>query len=323
LRADVETFAARIPSQILLTMLLPHQQKVFECLLETAEILFEGRWRSLAVRPRFSRLLVGPSGIGKSYVARAVADKLDLPILNQEATNWIPLGASERAAKQTWSDILVFLRNNERGIIFLDELDKLVRHDNQQNCSWLHFVRVEIFGLLDRRIPESLLMNNEEGHEGEPQLLRQRLRNGFMIIAAGAFQDYWDTCSRPTVGFKGNALEADAEMDHKKAATYVATEIINRLEGPVLALRPLDLDDYRIMLDQMVAQLPASLGREARDIGSAELAAAVESGLGVRWLEQIVYRALVKQRTCTIHKSRKRGDRSPAEVLAAALRPPR
>ncbi len=302
-------------------MLLPHQKKVFECLLETAEILFEGQWRPLAVRPRFSRLLVGPSGIGKSHVARAVADELGLPILNQEATNWIPLGASERAAKQTWSDVLVFLRNNERGIIFLDELDKLVRQDNQQNCTWLHFVRVEIFGLLDRRIPESLLMNNEEGHEGEAELLRERLRNGFMIIAAGAFQDYWDTCGKPLVGFKADAPEADAEMDHKTAATYVATEIINRLEGPILALRPLDLEDYRIMLDQMVAQLPASLGREAREIGTAELASAVESGLGVRWLEQIVYRALARQRTRTIRKSRKKGDRTPAEVLAAALRP--
>jgi len=309
-------------------MLLAHQEKVFGSLLETAEVFLREDWRRLPVHPRFSRFVVGPSGVGKSHVVRHLAQHLQLPLLAQDGTNWIPLGASERGAKQTWSDVLGFIRRHERGIIFLDEIDKLGRHDSLGSNAWLHFVRVEIFSLLDRRIPEGLLLAAAEEDGDDGQLLRDRLKGSFMIVGAGAFQEFWDIRAKPVAGFKADVHAcAGGSMDHAEAARFVATEIINRFEGPVLALRPLDADDYRSMLTQLVAKLPAALARDAHEIGSADLGAAVQSQLGVRWLEQVVYRVLARRR-------RRRPVRSPRArvpktvetldpIITAALRPAR
>lgn len=305
-------------------MLFPHQEPVFDSLLETAEVFFRGDWRSLPVHPRFSRFVVGPSGVGKSHVVHRIAQRLQMPLLANDATNWIPIGSSERGAKQTWSDVLSFLRQHERGILFLDEIDKLGRADSPGNCAWLHFVRVEIFALLDRRIPAGPLLAAEEENNDEAQLLRDRLRFGHMIVGAGAFQDFWDTRAKATAGFKAEVNPcAGGGMDQAEAARFVATEIINRFEGPVLALRPLGVDDYRTMLKELVAKLPAALARDAHEIGTADLSRAVQSQLGVRWLEQIIYRVLAKQPRRKPKRSTQQSAETLDPVLAAALRPAR
>jgi len=304
-------------------MLFPHQQEVFDSLVETAEILFSGSWRTLPLQPRFARLLAGTSGAGKSHVVKSVAAELGLPALAQDATNWIPIGASDKGAKQTWTDIISFLRQHERGIIFLDEIDKVGRTNGPNNCSWLQFVRVEIFAVLDRRVPAGLFAAAEDMSAAEAQLVRDRLKNSMMLVGAGAFQEFWEARQKPTVGFVTDQT-AGPLIQQKNVATYIATEIVNRFESPVLSFRPFSAQDYEAMLSRLVGKLPPKLAKHALELGRAGIPAAVESQLGVRWLEQIVYRALALERTKPERaESAERGKNSVEQIIAAAFRPAR
>jgi ATP-dependent Clp protease ATP-binding subunit ClpA len=74
-----------------------HQRDAFGALRDTAHAFFSGIWANLPHRPRFTRLVVGPTGSGKSHVVRELARNLGLPLLHLCASSWIPLGAARRA----------------------------------------------------------------------------------------------------------------------------------------------------------------------------------------------------------------------------------
>ena len=294
-----------VQAEILLVMLFPHQTPAYERLVETAEIFYGAGWHSLPVRPRFSRLIVGPSGSGKTHVALCVAKHLQLPVYAVDATNWMPLGVNDRGAKPTWLDIVAFLRRNERGVIVVDEIEKIGRADSPANSTWMQFLRVEIFALLDRRLPGNLMIPDENGDAvsaenlgKEAELLRQRLAQGTMIIAAGAFQSIWESRGKSLIGFRadGHICSSEDTITHAQAAQVLATEIVNRFAAPVLVLRPLGLGDYETMMRQLASKLPAVMANDVQEIGRERLSAAAEGNLGVRWLEELIYAALARRR---------------------------
>ena len=65
------------------------------------------------------------------------------------------MGSKEH--ENTWRTILDFLNNNTRGIIVLDELDKL---DSAE--SWISYIRLEIHDLLDGVIPAALDVDKKD-----------------------------------------------------------------------------------------------------------------------------------------------------------------
>lgn len=294
-------------------ILFEQQVSAFDSLMETAEIFFEEDWHSLPVKPRFSRLITGPSGSGKTYIARCVAERLQIPYYSIDSTNWMPLGVNEKAAKPTWVDIASFLRRTERGLIIVDEVEKVGRSDSLTNSTWVQFIRVEMFTLFDRRLPENLSILEKDGETLAPdnfvaelELLQNRLSRGMMIIAAGAFQSIWQSRGKAPIGFHANGQLHDEEelMTHAHAAQILETEIVNRFASPILVMRPLGLKDYEKMLSKLVCKLPGKLAKDVQKIGSERLAAAAVAGLGVRWLEEIVFAALAKRRnTKTTRKS--------------------
>jgi len=276
-------------------MLFPHQQKVFKSLLQTARVCFGSSWQSLQIRPRFARFVSGPSGAGKTHVARAVAGELGVPFFAVDASTWIPLGASSRGATFTWAEIGRWLRDNPQGIIFLDELDKV----GSSPEGWLNYVRVEIFSLLDRRLPAGLSLyetDNEEAserHAVELGVVAKRLAEGVFFIGAGAFQGIWESRGKAVAGFHF-AERNDSRLTHRQMAQTIPTEMANRFTGPILVLEQLGKEDYALMLRRCVRTLPKNLADAVKVIGRKSIDDAVENRLGVRWLEEILLRALAQ-----------------------------
>jgi hypothetical protein len=201
-------------------MLFPHQQQVFKSLLQTARVCFGSSWQSLPIRPRFARFVSGPSGAGKTHVARAVAEEIGMPFFAVDASTWIPLGASSRGATFTW--IGRWLRENPQGIVFLDELDKV----GSSPEGWLNYVRVEIFSLLDRRLPAGLSVYETEDEEDSQRhaielgVVAQRLAQGVFFIGAGAFQAIWESRGKAVAGFH-LAEKNDAGLTHRQMAQAI------------------------------------------------------------------------------------------------------
>jgi len=275
-------------------MLFPHQKEVFKSLLQTARVCFGSSWQSLPIRPRFARFVSGPSGAGKTHIARAVAEEIGMPFFALDAASWIPLGASSRGATYSWVQIGRWLREHPQGIIFLDELDKV----GPSPEGWLNYVRVEIFSLLDRRLPAGLSLYETEDEEEsqrhaiELDVVAQRLAQGVFFVGAGAFQNIWESRSKAVAGFHLTE-KTEAGLTHRQMAQAIPTEMVNRFTGPILSLRQLSRDDYELMLRRCVRSLPKGLAGKVEGIGCKSLDDAVDNRLGVRWLEEIMLRALM------------------------------
>jgi len=270
-----------------MTPVYPHQESVFRELLRTGHAFFSTAWKQLPIRPRFNRLVVGESGSGKSFLGRALGSALKLPLWDITATNWIPLGCSERGARPSWLDVVDFVGQNEQSIVIVDEIDKL----GTENAIWMSCVRAEIFGLLDHEVPTNLLRKVEPWDEDEgPNLaiIRKRLRDSVFLLGAGAFQSLWDTDATPMIGFGATESCPTEKMHHRRLTEVLPTELLNRFAPPVLVLPRLSREDYDQLLLSTLRQLDVSQRRIAKKVGQRTMAGAIRDRLGCRWIEQIM-----------------------------------
>ncbi len=172
----------------------PHQEATFAALRRTAVAMLCGPafWAQWPVRPRFHTLLVGSTGTGKSHLAHAIADTLELPIYAVSVPSWICLGA--RSAPQTLRTLVQWMKTSAAGgIVLLDELDKIPA----DTSSWTRSMTAEVYGLLDSRIPFEAMRDSDDEDDEETipassyqqhKEAESRLRTRFFIIGAGAFQ---------------------------------------------------------------------------------------------------------------------------------------
>lgn len=278
--------------------LFPHQALAFRQLLTTAHAFFECPWQQLPLRPRFNRLVIGPSGTGKTHLVRQMAAKLELPLMELCATNWMPLGAHDRGAHQTWLDIADFCFAHKRGIIFLDEIDKAGAH-----TPWMQHLRVEIFSLLDHCVPGILDWQPKKAEADDEfcendlnrarYIIGSRLRDRILVIAAGAFQDLWQSFRVPA-GFHSRTTATESLLPHSLLAEAIPVEIINRFVPPVLALPPLGDRDYRAILSSLCRRFPKPQRAKLRRLGKNSLSEAMQQQLGTRWAEQLVLELLTR-----------------------------
>ncbi len=285
------------------TPVYPHQLDVYATLRETAETFFSGQWRSLRLQPRFARLVVGPSGSGKTHVMRILADDIGVPLFSVGTTNWLPMGCSERGSRPTWLDIARFIRSNCRGIIFLDELDKLA-----YPTSWMTYIRVELFSCLDGKVPDNLRIVHEDDEEDEPPDFTLRvattasaLRKNFLVVGGGAFQSLW-TAGKGSVGFGAIPDRPKCSLNHSQIAAVIPVELGNRFASPVLSISTLVATDYEAMLACALRQLPQEFHEEVKKCAKQTLDQAVEHGLGCRWIEQLLLAASIRLRQSTLAK---------------------
>ncbi len=276
------------------TSLHNHQLEAYQSLKQTADVFFSRVWKHLPCRPRFSRFLAGPTGTGKSHLVRTLARELDVPVLELGATNWIPMGCSQRGAQPTWVDIAQFAGRNSEGIIFCDETDKLSGHS-----TWTQAIQVELFSAIDGRLPDTLLNIYEEAGEEDADFLwetvKVRLRDMFLVVGAGAFQGLAEVVPRRTCGFGAEEPEmAKREITKSEMAGVIPREITNRFVSPILYLPPLDREDYLAMLESAATAAPKGLAPHVRAIGMESIDEAIESQSGCRWVEEVMLAALIR-----------------------------
>lgn len=283
-------------------VIYPHQRQVFAELYATASTFFSGEWQELSVRPRFSRFVVGPTGTGKTHLIRALADALSLPIFAVSATNWLPLGINQRGGRSTWTDLIALLGRHPQVVVFLDEADKLCLPPGS-GTGWQDYLRVEIFHLLDGALPDNATGTEEDWggcfDDDDRELVQERLRTGTYVVAAGAFQEFFDSSvHRPRIGF-GQTLDGSgpSTLSKEAMAKILPRELVNRFASPVLLLPDLVEDDYWAMLDALVPSLPPRLLKAVLKLANREISEAVSSAAGCRWVEELVLRALIQERS--------------------------
>jgi len=168
-------------------LIFDHQRPAFDKLAAVAKVCISIQRETLPIRPRTNSLIIGPTGSGKTFLAKAVADELGVALLSISVSEWILLGCNKRGASTTCPVIVRFLLKNKEApgvLIFVDEIDKV-----GGQSSWEAFLRTEIFQLLDLNIPGSLNDDEERAYtDEETAKAREVLSNRTFLLAAGAFQ---------------------------------------------------------------------------------------------------------------------------------------
>jgi len=251
------------------------QARAFERLRQMAELYFSGA-SHCGVKLRVNPLLVGPSGVGKTHIVNALAESLDLPLLRLTVSDWLVTGCkSEPTTLQTLQS---FLAENRRGVVFIDELDKIQAHDN----AWSQNVLTELFAVIDRQV-------NYQGAKGSPWTADHtaRLKKKIFLIGAGTWHRLWTQTTAPSLGFGGSeAGNFDEEGFRKKVrrAGVIPDELINRFNDDWLLLQGYGITDYEAIV--------RNLGIDPTTIDPIEGAA---SGLNFRYVERALTNAALKR----------------------------
>ncbi len=272
--------------------LFTHQQAPYAELLRVATAFFSQSWDGLPVRPRSNVLVTGPTGLGKTELARIVAAELEVPLLELVFTGWLPMGGtSNRGSIHTWPMILRFIKEHDSGVIFIDEVDKAIGTGD-----WSLYIRLELFSLLDQKIPENIELDDSDDEDSEDRRkeiadAQKKLSRSFLIVGAGAFQELCETRAAAGIGFQRFPTVAALEL--RELAGVLPRELTNRFRSRLINLPPLRRECYLDMLSKVANRLPAELAPGFLEIGENTVEEAIANQQGVRWLEEILLDAVI------------------------------
>ncbi|HVF71040.1 MAG TPA: AAA family ATPase [Chthoniobacterales bacterium] len=247
-------------------------------------------------------LICSSTGAGKTFISALLARELKLPFLRLEYGGWIVTGARARGGLQTLSLLYSFLDRHEKGIIVLDELDKLATQDSAGE--WTRAVHLEVFSVLDRRVLPGIV-EGAQGNEDSPLFslrpedIQRRLERGYFIVGSGAWQHLWHPQRAAGFGLPSNRVDRPT---YDQLLQTVPPEILNRFRADILYLGPLTKADYESLVKETLLRLPPEFGPFIREAAARSLEEAVRTQKGYRWIEELVASAI---RILRISKSNK------------------
>ena len=137
-------------------ILSDNQNELLSTILPIAELALNNPECDSPLKARTHTLLCAPSGTGKSHLMKKLGEITKAPVLFLNVSSWMPQG-SNKGNSHTFDSIVKFIEDNPRGIIILDELDKI-----NNGGDWAGYVRLEIHDLLDGVIPECIDFKEED-----------------------------------------------------------------------------------------------------------------------------------------------------------------
>ena len=237
--------------------------------------------RDCGLRPRWATIIAASTGLGKSTTAYIVAESLGASLLRVSAPSYMPCGAHNRGTKETLVVIAQHVAQNDRTILFLDELDK-IHEDN----AWQGYIRNELFDLIGGTFPTGMTIPElDKGPDPTIEELNEKLRTTVFFLAAGTFQQWFDSArERRTMGF-GAQDQENEEITADIIAEKLPRELAYRF-GKIVRLPELRENDYRQIALEAVSMLPERFREPFRTEVGARIAEAVREKKGVRYIEE-------------------------------------
>jgi ATP-dependent Clp protease ATP-binding subunit ClpX len=183
-------------------------------------------------------LLIGPTGCGKTLLAQTLAKILDVPFTIADATTLTEAGYVGEDVENILLSLIQAADNDlaraERGIIYIDEIDKIARKSGD-NPSITRDVSGEGVQQALLKIVEGTIANvpPQQGRKHPHQEYIQLNTNNILFILGGAFDGLEKIVSdrmteRRSAGFKGDAQRHARELTPSELIRLVTADDLVR-----------------------------------------------------------------------------------------------
>ena len=202
-------------------------------------------------------LLVGPTGVGKTHLARTLAKILDVPFTIADATALTEAGYVGEDVENILLHLIqaadLDVSRAERGIIYIDEIDKISRKSD--NPSITRDVSGEGVQQALLKIVEGTIANvpPQGGRKHPHQDFIQINTQNILFICGGAFEGI-DKLIEKRLGRDRRAMGFRAELDQKKGQERVDELMKHVTHDDLLAYG---------LIPEFVGRLPLVVGLES------------------------------------------------------------
>jgi endopeptidase Clp ATP-binding regulatory subunit ClpX len=238
------------------------------------------RYQSLRARPgagqmvgriKNNMLLIGPTGVGKTYLIKLIAQKLGVPFVKGDATKFSETGYVGGDVEDLVRELLIEAGDDielaQYGIIYIDEIDKIAssQHTVGPDVSRTGVQRALLKPMEDTDVdlkvphdPVSQLQAIEQYRKTGKREKRAINTKNILFIMSGAFNGLASIVrkrmQKQGMGFGAEVSSKDDDLGftrHVKAEDLIAfgfeSEFVGRL--PVIGvLEPLEVDDlYQVL----------------------------------------------------------------------------
>jgi len=175
-------------------------------------------------------VLIGPTGVGKTYLIRLIADKLQVPFVKGDATKFSETGYVGGDVEDLVRELVYQVNGNiklaEYGIIYIDEIDKIASAtsmygpDVSRSGVQRNLLKLMEETEVDMKVPHDLASQMEAVIEtqrtGKATRKKINTRN-ILFLMSGAFLDLPQIISRRLkkggYGFTGGAMVSNSDVE--------------------------------------------------------------------------------------------------------------